>query len=126
MPLTGQPPNSLYQAGARLAVGYSHSYNPVAHLPSTIRSPRLKRPERAGALRLYSGIGWCAAMETKQLPRPFTYTVIEFIGGEAGDAPIDESRIPMYHDRAAARAAGLVPGDVFKTPDGRLHAVGRG
>ena len=63
-------------------------------------------------------------MEAKQLPTPFTYTVTEFVLGEVGGSPVDESRIPVYDNNAAARAAGHAQWDIFRTPDGQVRAVG--
>ena len=52
---------------------------------------------------------------------PFTYNIVEFISREI---EIDTDLIPVYDDEAAARAAGHIEGDIFKTPYGRLGMVG--
>ncbi len=53
--------------------------------------------------------------------RPFTYNIAEFIDKEV---PVDADLIPEFPDEAAARAAGLVEGDIFKIPGGRFGMVG--
>jgi hypothetical protein len=52
---------------------------------------------------------------------PFTYNIVEFVTREID---IDTDLIPVYTNEDAARAAGHVEGDIFKTPDGRLGMVG--
>ncbi len=55
-------------------------------------------------------------------PKPQArYNLAEFLTREID---IDTDRIAVFHDEAEARAAGYEPGDVFKTPDGRLGMVG--
>jgi hypothetical protein len=59
---------------------------------------------------------------TEEKPRvPFTYNIVEFVTREVD---IDTNLIPAYADEDAARAAGHIEGDIFKTPDGRLGMVG--
>jgi hypothetical protein len=53
--------------------------------------------------------------------RPFTYNISDFMSREID---IDTDLIPEYRDQAAAVAAGHVPGDIFKTPGGKLGIVG--
>lgn len=52
---------------------------------------------------------------------PFTYNIVEFVTREID---IDTDLIPVYVDENAARAAGHVEGDIFKTPEGKLGMVG--
>jgi len=52
---------------------------------------------------------------------PFTYNIIEFVTREID---IDTDLIPTYGDEGAARGAGHVEGDIFKTPEGKLGMVG--
>ncbi len=49
------------------------------------------------------------------------YNLAEFLTKEI---EIDVDRIAVFKDEAEAKAAGYQPGDVFKTPDGRLGMVG--
>lgn len=49
------------------------------------------------------------------------YNLAEFL---TQDIDIDTDLIEVFEDEAHARAAGLEPGDVFRTPDGRLGMVG--
>ena len=60
------------------------------------------------------------------MARPVTkayvrYNLAEFL---TEDIDIDTDLIQVFEDEAHARAAGFEPGDVFKTPDGRLGMVG--
>ena len=52
---------------------------------------------------------------------PFTYNIVEFVTREID---IDTDLIPVYVNEDAARAAGHVEGDIFKTPEGKLGMVG--
>lgn len=49
------------------------------------------------------------------------YNLAEFLTEEI---EIDTDLIPVFADEGEARDAGFEPGDVFKTPDGRLGMVG--
>ncbi len=49
------------------------------------------------------------------------YNLAEFL---TKDIEIEIDRIAVFKDEAEAKAAGYQPGDVFKTPDGRLGMVG--
>ncbi len=49
------------------------------------------------------------------------YNLTEFMSAEP---QIEADAIPAFENEAAARAAGLSPGDVFRTPEGRFGVVG--
>ncbi len=53
--------------------------------------------------------------------RPFTYNIVDFVLGRVN---IDVNRIFRCDDDEAARAAGLVEGDIYRTTDGRFGVVG--
>jgi len=49
------------------------------------------------------------------------YNLAEFLTQEID---INTDLIPVFADEGEARDAGFEPGDIFKTPDGRLGMVG--
>jgi hypothetical protein len=61
-----------------------------------------------------------AVADTDPKP-PSTYNIGEFMSQEVD---IDTDRIPEYPNESAARAAGHVAGDIFRTPGGKLGIVG--
>ena len=60
-------------------------------------------------------------MSEEKPKAPFTYNIVEFVTREID---IDTDLIPVYVNEDAARAAGHVEGDIFKTPEGKLGMVG--
>ncbi len=60
-------------------------------------------------------------MQPADAKPPFTYNLTEFISGEVD---VDPDRIAVFPNEEAARAAGLQPGDVFRTADGHFGVVG--